>query len=262
MIKKIFILTFGLWCFAASSNLAYATEVKDDYYENPIQQHDFKAKDWNSAKKGIDFTPLKEKKKKEEEARRNNAGNNGGNNGGGTSGGNSSGGSWGDFGFDEMNMSGFFKILLILMGVALAAALIFRMAGGSFEIKGTDKKVAKKDITSTVNIKNVEANLNKSDMEILIDQSLKEKNYMLAVRLHYLWAIKELNTKKLIRWKRDKTNRDYIREMRKTELNKPFREVTNIFERVWYGSQETLGQSDYLTIQKKLGAFIEQVKRR
>jgi len=261
LIKKIFILTFGLWCLAASSQLVGATEVKDAYYENSIEKHDFKTKDWNAAKKGIDFTPLKEKKKKEEEARRNNGGTSGGNNGGGSSGGNSSGDSW-DFGLGDMDMSGFFKILLILMGVALAAALIFRIAGGSFEIKGAKKKVAKKDISSTVNIKNVEANLNKSDMEILIDQSLKEKNYMLAVRLHYLWAIKELNSKKLIRWKRDKTNRDYMREMRKTDLNKPFREVTNIFERVWYGSQETLGQSDYLTIQKKLGAFIEQVKRR
>lgn len=262
MIKKIVILIIGLWCFAASNTSIHANTVKDLYYENPVEKHAFDDKAWEAAKGEIDFTPPALKKKQEEEAAA------AATTGSGTTGTANSGRSqrrsyrgWDPF-VGEGTMSGVFKIILIILAVILAAVLVFRLAGGSFEVKAPEKNTNPRDINSTVNIKNIEENLHKSDMEILIDKSLAEGNYMLAVRLYYLWAIKELSNKRLIKWKRDKTNRDYIREMRKTDLNKPFREVTRIFERVWYGSQEELKQTDYLSIQKKLDAFVQQVKRK
>lgn len=238
-----------------------ASDVKDIYYENPIEQQIFDEKKWEEAIGEIDFTPPEIKKKQEEEAAANNNGNAANNSTRNRR--NRRSRDYGNWDLDIGNgaIGGFFKLILIILGIGLAALLVFRLSGGSFEIAAPEKNVNPRDLASTVDIKRVEENLHKSDMEILIDKSLGEGNYMLTVRLYYLWSIKELSNKKMIKWKRDKTNRDYLREMRKTDLHKPFREVTRIFERVWYGSQNQLNQSDYLSLQKKLDAFIKQVKK-
>jgi len=248
-----------LWCSLAPITQLSASDVKDLYYENPMDKHAFNDEKWETAIGEIDYTPPEIKKKQEEAAannpnttttrpnRRNRRNR-------------SNQGNW-DLNVGQGAWSGFFKLILLVLGIGLAAMLIFRMTGGTFEAKAPEKNVNPRDVSTTVDIKRVEQNLHKSDMEILIDKSLAEGNYMLSVRLHYLWAIKELSNKRLIKWKRDKTNRDYLREMRKTDLYQPFRDVTRIFERVWYGSQNQLNQSDYLSIQKKLKDFIKQVKK-
>ncbi|MGK0391186.1 MAG: hypothetical protein ACI94Y_003948 [Maribacter sp.] len=234
--------------------------IKEDYYDNPVEKRAFDDKVWEAAKGEIDYTPAEIKKKREEEAATANSGTNNGSSGSR----NNRSRSYGNWNIDIGSgvWSAFFKLLLIILGVVLISMLVFRLAGGSFEVAATEKKIKGRDFAGNVDIKKVEENLHKSDMEILIDQSLAKGEYMMAVRLHYLWAIKELSNKRLIKWKRDKTNRDYIREMRKTDLNKSFREVTRIFERVWYGTQDTLKQTDYLPIQQKLDAFIKQVKKK
>lgn len=238
-----------------------ASTVKEDYYNTPIEKQAIDDQLWETAKGDIDYTPAEIKKKREEEAA---AGTNSGTTNGSSGRSRNRSRNYGNWDIDIGSgvWTGFFKLLLIILGVALMAALVFRLAGGSFEVAAPEKKVKGGNFAGNVDIKNVEENLHKSDMEILIDQSLAKGEYMMAVRLYYLWAIKELSNKRLIKWKRDKTNRDYMREMRKTDLNQPFRDVTRIFERVWYGTQDTLKQADYLDIQKKLDAFIKQVKKR
>lgn len=262
MIRKIFILTIVLWCSLGPITQVQASDVKDFYYENPVDKQTFDDEKWEAAIGEIDYTPPAIKKKQEEEAAANNNQNTA------TTTPNRRNrrarrnqGNW-DLDIGQGIWSGFFKLILIILGIGLIAMLIFRLAGGSFEIAAPEKNINPRGIATSVDIKRVEQNLHKSDMEILIDKSLAEGNYMLTVRLYYLWAIKELSNKRLIKWKRDKTNRDYMREMRKTELHKPFREVTRIFERVWYGSQNQLNQSDYSAIQKKLDDFIKEVKKR
>lgn len=246
----------------AVSSSVEASTVKEIYYDTPIEKRAFDDKVWDAAKGEIDYTPAAIKKKREEAA----AAANNGNAGNGSSGRNRNNRSrdYGNWNIDIGSgvWTAFFKLLLIILGVVLISMLVFRLAGGSFEVAAPEKKIKGRNFAGNVDIKRVEENLHKSDMEILIDQSLAKGEYMMAVRLHYLWAIKELSSKRLIKWKRDKTNRDYIREMRKTDLNKSFREVTRIFERVWYGTQDTLKQSDYLPIQQKLDAFIKQVKKK
>ena len=97
----------------------------------------------------------------------------------------------------------------------------------------------------------IEENIYESDLEDFIQQATQQKNYNLAIRLFYLAIIKELSLAKLIKWKRDKTNKDYLNEMRGTELYSSFREQTQIFERIWYG-ESNLQQTDYANL---AGAF-------
>ena len=95
-------------------------------------------------------------------------------------------------------------------------------------------------------------------MEGFIRQALAEKNYALAVRLYYLAILKELSLTNQIKWKKDKTNREYLREMSGKKLASPFRETTLIFERVWYGNEELTGEV-FGTLEPKFKSILQEM---
>ncbi len=74
-----------------------------------------------------------------------------------------------------------------------------------------------------------------SDMEKYLREAIETGDYKVAVRILYLMVIRQLNENKFIVWKKDKTNRDYLNEMRTRTDYPHFREVTHIYEVVWYG---------------------------
>lgn len=76
------------------------------------------------------------------------------------------------------------------------------------------------------------------DYDKLINEALDHKNYRFAIRLNYLRTLKKLSDKKIINWKPDKTNHDYVNEIRSTTVFSEFLVVTNDFENIWYGGFE------------------------
>ncbi|NUO02845.1 MAG: DUF4129 domain-containing protein, partial [Saprospiraceae bacterium] len=67
--------------------------------------------------------------------------------------------------------------------------------------------------------------------------------------------LKKLSQQQLVFWKKDKTNRDYLRELSHTTLHQPFREVTRDFEWAWYGDV-VVGKKDFEQMQ---GPFQEML---
>ena len=57
-----------------------------------------------------------------------------------------------------------------------------------------------------------------------------------------------MTDKELIDWSQEKTNRDYIRELRKHPSIQTFKEATLGFELAWYGDQES-NQQDYESLE-------------
>lgn len=105
-----------------------------------------------------------------------------------------------------------------------------------------------------ITAENIDAYIHETDLERFLREALQAGHYSLAIRLYYLMVIKALSEKGNIRWSREKTNRDYLREMRSHHLGNTFRELTREYERVWYGNQapdarhfESL-QSDFKTL--------------
>ena len=129
-----------------------------------------------------------------------------------------------------------FKFLLIVGAIVLIAFLLIKLLNAEHLFSPKNRKI--KGRTSQIDIENIEENLYESDLEQFIQQALAEKNYALAIRLYYLAILKELSLSGQIKWKKDKTNREYIAEMGGKNLSSKFRETTLIFERVWYGSEE------------------------
>ncbi|MBX0290742.1 DUF4129 domain-containing protein [Hymenobacter sp. HSC-4F20] len=76
------------------------------------------------------------------------------------------------------------------------------------------------------------------DFDSALAEAEAAGNYRLAVRLGYLLSLRHLTERGLIRWQPDKTNHEYLHELRGTPWFTEFQELTRQFEYVWYG--ETL----------------------
>jgi Domain of unknown function (DUF4129) len=83
--------------------------------------------------------------------------------------------------------------------------------------------------------KEMKENINKIDFDALISEAVSKTDYRIAVRLYYLKTLKLLADRKLIDWNINKTNHNYIKEIKEAKLKNTFEELTNLFEWIWYG---------------------------
>ena len=83
-------------------------------------------------------------------------------------------------------------------------------------------------------LEDIEENLEESDLDFFLKQSLDSNDYRPAVRLFYLQIIKELSLRNWIQYEKDKTNFSYVAELRAKKEYHTFRDLTTAFEIVWY----------------------------
>ena len=138
--------------------------------------------------------------------------------------------------FDAVTFEEFAQWLLILLTVFILAFVVYKAVVG-------DAIIVNKQIHRTkapTSLREIETNLHEADVEGFLKEALKEKKFRLAIRLYYLAIIKQLSVKRAIVWKKDKTNGHYLRELRahKHPKLKEFRNVTRIFEYVWYSNMD------------------------
>lgn len=125
-----------------------------------------------------------------------------------------------------------FKIIGIL-AVAVAIVFLLRYFLG---IQGMQKATNKKfDPNAKIDTQTIAEHIHEFDLPTLIQQAIAQKDFTVATRLYYLLTIKILSNKDLIQWKKDKTNRNYLNELKALDIKNQFSQLTNIFERVWYG---------------------------
>jgi hypothetical protein len=60
-------------------------------------------------------------------------------------------------------------------------------------------------------------------------------NYRFAIRLWYLYQLKELSEMGLIDYRQGRTNHDYVMQLQKSTYGKDFSRLTRNFEYTWYG---------------------------
>ena len=74
-----------------------------------------------------------------------------------------------------------------------------------------------------------------SDPDTLLRNAIKNRNYRLAVRYLYLQVLGKLAERKLIEINSNKTNYEYVNEVRKHKFANEFASLTLKYEYVWYG---------------------------
>ena len=94
--------------------------------------------------------------------------------------------------------------------------------------------------------------------EINFPQSISSfetnKDYRSAVRYQFLFVLKKLSDKKLIQWNPEKTNKDYVAELKTGNLKNEFFELSYIFDYVWYG-EFTIDENSYNRFRNQFQSF-------
>lgn len=84
---------------------------------------------------------------------------------------------------------------------------------------------------------NTEEELIKSEnLEELIKEAINNKNYRLSVRYYYLYLLQQMTEQNIIVWQQQKTNEDYIKEIKTKALQDDFISSTRLYDFVWYGN--------------------------
>lgn len=96
-----------------------------------------------------------------------------------------------------------------------------------------------------------------TNLDEKLSAALSDKNYRHAVRYLYLQTLKLLNERQLISLQAKATNRDYIQQMYKHQSQNEFRQLTHIYEYVWYGEFHP-SEGQYQTISIRFNRFNTQ----
>jgi hypothetical protein len=144
-------------------------------------------------------------------------------------------------------------VVLIIFGVIVLALLLALGFKPSFLIRKNTANV-------NMNTENAvtEEDINSIKFESELEKAIRLKNYKLAVRIMYLEVLKNLNDKQLIDWKKNKTNLDYVREIKNVDLKPDFRQITNSFDYVWYGNFN-IDNSTFQLMQDKIQTFKKRI---
>lgn len=93
------------------------------------------------------------------------------------------------------------------------------------------------------------------NIDALIDEALRDKNYRLALRWCFLKSLQWLNKQDKITWQPSKTNVDYQQELKDKQLKENFTGLSHVFEYVWYG-EITPTEKLCLDYKNRVGTFI------
>ncbi len=129
--------------------------------------------------------------------------------------------------FSDSGAAPYIRSLVILAIIIFA---VIKLSEGQFQwFLGKDNK----DRTGNVVLPGEE--ISRIDLQALADKAMQDGDLRLCIRYHYLHILKELDKKAYISWHKDKTNRDYLREIQSADIRSQFKIQTLVFDYVWYG---------------------------
>ena len=126
-----------------------------------------------------------------------------------------------------------FKAFFIAIIVGFIFALVNQLMDGEL-IYMFNKKSSKNGFKLGIEQQEFE----NTDYEQLFSQAIVQDDFHAATRYGYLIALKLLSQKKIISWGLEKTNIDYINELKEHPLKPDFETLTTFYEYVEYGDFE------------------------
>ena len=97
-----------------------------------------------------------------------------------------------------------------------------------------------------------------TDFDSLIRTALQNNNYRHAVRYQYLRSLHYLAGKNLVELAPDKTNFQYVREIKNRDMQNEFASLTLNYEYVWYG-EFSIENEVYQKIEKGFTGFNQKL---
>ena len=196
----------------------------------PVAVREISESQWEKATKELDYSKDQPKEQKPREPRRG-----------------WSGPDW------TMNTELFGRVMMIIsiiVAVALIGYAIYRMMSVQ-----RNRRIAHDGVEITID--NLDEYIHETDLDRFLKDALRQSNYSQAIRLYFLQCIKNLSNRNDIRWAREKTNREYLNEMRNNHLGSEFRELTQEYERIWYGNRP-VDKARFDELQPRYEGFVKK----
>ena len=147
-------------------------------------------------------------------------------------------------------------INILLYGlIAFAVIMILNSIFG----KGLSTVLYKSKKGKTISFSDLEENPELVDWEKLIDEAIEEKRYRVAVRLLYIYTLQILAKSGRIIPNKDKTNAQYLLELKDDQLKNKFRDLTHSFDYVWFGNIK-VNQEQFYEIHRRFRSFMNSNK--
>jgi len=149
------------------------------------------------------------------------------------------------------------QILLYAALLALLGFLVYKIAPLLFPKLRRNRTTKKKD--RVILGEQIGENETALDLFGEAERLAREGNLRGAIRKGYIALLCDLSDRKVIGLARNKTNRDYLRDVRsRRELHPRMKAATDTFERHWYGFQES-GEPDWMLFREQYQEAIRSV---
>lgn len=156
---------------------------------------------------------------------------------------------------DNKTATNFVDILLRVIAILIVVVVIYMIVKAIMNKEGqwifgknSDKKI--------INYDEIEKNLHLVDFEKLIQNSLNSDEKRLTIRYYYLWLLKKMSNNQIIEWDVEKTNSDYLYEIKNEAQKEEFAYLSYLYNNIWYGEFEL----DETTFTKAKNAFEKSIK--
>lgn len=149
------------------------------------------------------------------------------------------------------------RIVFYAALLALLAFLVFKIAPLLIPKLKRTRKPKKK--TRVILGEHIAENETASDLLGDAEKLAREGNTRGAIRKGYIALLCDLGDRKIIGLARNKTNRDYLRDVRsRHELHPRMKSVTETFERHWYGFQES-DEQDWVRFREEYKQTVQSI---
>ena len=145
----------------------------------------------------------------------------------------------------------FYKTIQWIIVLAGAGVVIWLLMRTEFVkvLRGKPKE-------TVFNFADINEDIKGIDFNARIASAIQENNLRLAIRWYYLKQLNTLNSKGLITWQTYKTNIDYLKELKSPQYKNEFRNISGIYDYVWYGQYE-ISQGNFTELESRFKEFEE-----
>ena len=149
--------------------------------------------------------------------------------------------------FGEYTANSLVAILLLILPYILVAAVIGLIVWLFIRLNPGPSLIGEPD-TGSVFFNEEEEIVRSQDISSLIDSAVRAGDYRLAVRYYYLQLLKHLNEKGLIKYEFQKTNSEYLAEIKEETYKPKVKRLMRLYDFIWYGSF-TVSENDFSVAQ-------------
>ncbi|MBK6952415.1 MAG: hypothetical protein IPH24_10330 [Crocinitomicaceae bacterium] len=152
----------------------------------------------------------------------------------------------------DLDFSGLGPIGYILLGIfiLLIAFLIYYL----FVNRVKDGKTV-----SAINLEETApTEIPLTELQRMLQEALARADYRGAVRIYFIFIVRDLSQKNWINWEKEKTNFHYLREMSSRSEYNDFNKSVSYFEIIWYGKRE-IDKSTFDQIKPDFTNFLDKL---